>query len=106
MISESTRQILQRRCKTLCQTHSLGIAYVAQVLGPRRHYLAGYGLPTAEPTGRLSVSDDIVLFWQGDLTEQAGLAFCDDLKDTVFSIERELAGCDTSSRTNCHSRGD
>lgn len=102
MISEATRQILQSKCRALCEAFSLDCAYIAQVLGPRRHYLAGYGSPGVAAAGQMSLSDDLVLFWHGALSQEAMSAFRSDLTDTVRGIERELTAKDAASfQANC-----
>ena len=106
MISEATRQILQSKCLALCEAFWLDCAYIAQILGPRRHYLAGYGAPTTSTPGQLRLSKDIVLFWHGDLSQEARLAFRNDLADTVRDIEREVTGKNAAPfQTNCHCKG-
>jgi len=97
MISKATRQVLQSKCRVLCEAFLLDCAYIAQDFGPRRHYLAGYGSLAAATARRLTLSDNLVLFWNGSISPEAMLAFRMDLSDTVRGIEQELSAKDAPS---------
>jgi len=91
MISETTKRALEVECRRLCEAWGLRRAYFAQVLGPRRHFLAGYGPMEADRPEPLRLSESLVLLWHGELTVEAREALRYDLEATVRRVERELA---------------
>jgi len=91
MITEATRRALEAKCKALCDAFALECAYFAQVLGPRRHYLAGYGEMKPEKPRQLLLSAHLALFWHGSLGREAEADVRTRLDGTVRRIERDLA---------------
>lgn len=91
MITEATRRVLEAKCKALCDDFALECAYFAQVLGPRRHYLAGYGEMRPGQPRQLLLSAHLALFWHGSLGKKAEADVRTRLDGTVRHIERDLA---------------
>ncbi|AEH44374.1 hypothetical protein Thein_0492 [Thermodesulfatator indicus DSM 15286] len=50
-----------------CREFGLKRVYFAEVLGKRRHFLAGAGEVTFEPPQSAKLSGDLVVFWEGEL---------------------------------------
>ena len=91
MITEATRRALEAKCKALCDAFALECAYFAQVLGPRRHYLAGYGEMKPEKPTQLLLSAHLALFWHGSLRKEAEADVRSRLDRTVRRVEQDLA---------------
>ena len=75
MMNSDTKKAIIAECKALCERFGLDQAYLAEPVGPRRHYLAGYGPSVTERPQQLRLSDSLVLFWQGELSDE-GCAEC------------------------------
>lgn len=82
---------MKAKCKALCDAFALECAYFAQVLGPRRHYLAGYGEMKPEKPRQLLLSAHLALFWHGSLGKEAEADVRTRLDGTVRRVEQDLA---------------
>ncbi|MFP4502120.1 MAG: hypothetical protein ACLFTT_14050 [Candidatus Hydrogenedentota bacterium] len=90
MISPDAEDQIITQCRQLCARFELDQAYIAQAVGPRRHYLAGYGNTADDKPHQLQLSDSLVLLWQGYLSE-AGCTECQRcLRALAQRIEEEL----------------
>jgi len=83
------REALGEECRRLCERYGLTQAYVVEIVGLRRHYLAGYGRPTMDKPEHLPLSEKIALFWHGTVPaeEQAGCTH--ELQDLAERWEKE-----------------
>ncbi len=91
MITPSTRQAVEAACQALCEAFALEGAYVVRVLGPRRHYLAGYGEIKPGKPGQWPLSKSVALFWHGRLGKDAEADVRARLEETVRLVERDMA---------------
>ncbi len=92
MLSSPIKRLLEQRCKDLCDRLGVSQVYVASVLGRRRHFLAGYGQPLPSQPEQMSLSPHLVVFWHGNLSEQARESLKTDLQRLTGFLEREIAG--------------
>jgi len=90
MPSNPIERLLEQRCKDLC--HRLGLAqvYVTHAFGRRRHYLAGYGQPLPSQPEQMPLSPHIVVFWHGELSEQARGSLKADFEKLTDFLEEQL----------------
>ncbi len=101
MPSHPTRRLIEQRCKDLCDRLGLAQVYVAQVIGRRRHYLAGYGCPLPDQPERMSLSSHLDVFWHGNLTEPTRKSLKADLKKLTAFVEERIA-----ATVSTHPEGD
>ena len=92
MLSSPIKRLLEQRCKDLCDKLRVAQVYVASVLGRRRHYVAGYGQPEPSQPEKMAISPHLVVFWHGNLTEQARESLKTDLQRLTGFLEKEIAG--------------
>ena len=85
---------MEAKCKALCDDCALECAYFAQVLGPRRHYLAGHGEMKPGKPCQILLSAHLALFWHGSSGKEAEADVRNRLNGTVRRIERDLANRD------------
>ena len=71
MIDDETRELLESTCRSLCDRFELTCVYFARILGPRRHYLAGWGEAVPDRPAQRALTEDLALFWQGDWSTDA-----------------------------------
>lgn len=91
MPSHPTRRLIEQRCKDLCDKLGLAQVYVTQVVGRRRHYLAGHGSPLPGQAEQMSLSPHLVAFWHGNLTEQTRESLKADLQRLTEFLENQVA---------------
>jgi len=91
VLTPQTKTALENTAKNICRQHHLSQFYFAQSLGPRRHYLAGYGQQTFNPAQHLTLSENVVVFWQGTLPDQARTLIKQALRPIAQMIEREIS---------------
>ncbi len=90
MITPSTEKRIITECCNLCETFRLDQAYLAQKVGPRLHYIAGYGAPSLDKPEQLPLSHNLVLLWHGVLPPEAK-DICQRQFDALMKrIEEEL----------------
>lgn len=102
MTRRSTENMIMMECRKFCETFRLDQVYLTEAVGPRRHYLGGYGHPSADKANRLRLSDRIVLFWHGSLPREAGDLCKRYFLNLTDRLERELSSpeeteCDNPS---------
>lgn len=93
-----TKRLIEQRCKDLCDSLGLAQVYVAQVVGRRRHYLAGYGYPLPGQAQQMPLSSHFVVFWHGNLGELTRESFKASLKGVTAFLEKELVACESSTK--------
>ncbi len=103
MPSHPTRRLIEQRCKDLCDRLGLAQLYVTQVIGRRRHYLAGHGCPLSDRPEQMSLSSRVDVFWHGNMTEPARKSLKADLKKLTAFVE-ELIDATQSSHPEGDSR--
>jgi len=102
MLSSPIKRLLEQRCKDLCDRLGLAQVYVTHAFGRRRHYLAGYGQPLPSQPEQMPLSPHLVVFWHGELSEQARESLKADLGKLTDFLEQQLVGhgrTDASSPT-------
>ncbi len=92
MLSSPIKRLLEQRCKDLCDRLGLAQVYVTHALGRRRHYLAGYGHPLPSQPEQMPLSPHLVVFWHGELSEQARESLKADLGKLTDFLEKQLVG--------------
>ncbi len=90
MLVFKTQQELKMLCQTLCQEYNLQSFYLAQIIGKRRHFLAGSGVECFSGVNRLNITEGITMFWQGRLTEIKAKLLAYQLVPLARRIEKEL----------------
>ncbi len=91
MIPPSTEQRIVAQCRELCKSFGLDQMYLAEVVGPRRHYLAGYGRPSLNRPEQLQLSAKVALLWHGAMTPAMQNACKDHLQPLIERLEHELS---------------
>jgi hypothetical protein len=81
MISGKDKKLLEDKCREICKEYNLGQAYFTRSLGPRRHFLAGFGKACFEEQQTIAFDSGIMFFAFGNIAEK-------DIK----KIKTELAG--------------
>jgi len=92
MLSDTTRKALADRAELICRKYKLRRAYFAQVLGKRRHFLAGFGEADYSRPEQMVLGHNIALFWHGELNEEARQAVMDSLGKLARTAGAELLG--------------
>ena len=87
-------------CRHICEAFGLQQAYFAEIIGPRRHYLAGHGTPTPEQPSQLALSERIAFFWCGALPAEEHNPLKRRLTGLAERLERELAAGHTASEVS------
>jgi len=90
------KRLIEQRCKDLCDSLGLAQVYVAQVVGLRRHYLAGHGCPLPGPAEQMSLSPHFVVFWHGSLSESTRESFKAALEELTTFLKKEVVACESS----------
>jgi len=65
MLTDSAKDELRFVLKKLCQNYNLEHAYLARKIGKRRHFLVGYGKESFTQTNHIDLTNQIIIFWQG-----------------------------------------
>jgi hypothetical protein len=86
-----TKRSIEQRCKDLCDRLGLAQVYVAQVVGRRRHYLAGHGDPLPGQAEQMSLGPHFVVFWHGNLSESTRKSLKADLQELTAFFEEQAA---------------
>lgn len=71
MITPLIEKTIIAKCRAICEIFRLEQVYLAEIAGPRRHYLAGFGRSSQSNPGQLHLSDKVALFWHGALPSEA-----------------------------------
>ncbi|MDX9703957.1 MAG: hypothetical protein RBU23_13075 [Candidatus Auribacterota bacterium] len=87
MLIDNKRQQLNLFLKDLCEKHAFEHAYIAQKIGKRRHFIAGYGKENFTHTNRIDINGKIVFFWQGCSKILDMETFMDNLISIVKQLE-------------------
>ena len=90
MLSPVTEKRVRETCQQLCERLGLEKLYLAETVGPRRHYLAGYGDSSVERPHQFQLSDKITVLWCGILSQEKKECFIRSLRTLVEQVEREL----------------
>jgi len=90
MLTPKTKNLLKKTARELCRKNSLTQVYFAQPLGRRQHYLAGYGEENYTSTEHLVLSQNLVIFWQGILSEEVKLLIQCNLIPLAEIVEHEM----------------
>jgi hypothetical protein len=90
MIAPSTRNEAIRECRKLCERFGLSQVYLAEIVGSRRHYLAGYGEATFDQPEQCRLSEKIALFWHGTSSPEMPALCRVHLRGLTARLEREL----------------
>jgi len=91
MVTAPTEQKIIAACREISETYGLEQVYLTEIVGPRRHYIAGYGLPSLERAGQVQVSDRLILFWHGTLSPEMQETCKTKFTPLVAGIEQELS---------------
>jgi hypothetical protein len=91
MITASTEQKIIARCRECCKHFHLDQVYLARAMGPRRHYLAGCGLPAFENPEQAALSDKLVVHWQGALSPEQEKHLVRCFRGLKEKVEQELS---------------
>lgn len=83
-------------CRKFCESFRLDQVYLAEVVGPRRHYLGGYGRPSLNKAGQLWLSDKIMLFWHGLLPVEIQDVCKRHFRHLIDRLEGELCSIEES----------
>ncbi|MBN2309889.1 MAG: hypothetical protein JXR94_13020 [Candidatus Hydrogenedentes bacterium] len=89
-ITEHDKARLTDVSRALCDEFDLDRLYFTQVLGKRRHFLAGCGHEGFVPSGHMGLSENLAVFWQGPLPERAQQELRTRLAPIVADIEKDL----------------
>lgn len=103
MLSALTTQEIVLECRAFCERFRLDQVYLAEVVGPRRHYLGGYGRPSLDKAEQLPLSGKIMLFWHGSPSPGAQEDCKKHFSSLAERIERELASCDPPQQAHAAS---
>ncbi len=90
MLTASSKKELKKNAEKIVKTYNLYNFYFAQMLGNRRHYLAGYRQQNFSDTESLSLTKKIEVFWQGNLTPRSIAAIKEILIPILKKIEKQL----------------
>jgi hypothetical protein len=90
-ITESTRRMLEIKCREICQVYGLGQVYVAEVIGPCRRYLAGYGRPEWAKPQHMALTPDLAMFWYGQLSTTVRDNIKNEFEQLMVRAKIELA---------------
>jgi hypothetical protein len=86
------KAMLAHVCRQVCEEFALEKAYFAEVLGQRRHYLAGHGQEGFVRAEHMPLDGDMAFFWQGHLTEGAQRRLRAALAQLMADLDEELNG--------------
>jgi len=64
------KEFLRELARRACRRFDLSRVYFAEVLGRRRHFLAGAGEETFLAPESAPLSEKLVVFWEGELKNQ------------------------------------
>lgn len=90
MITLATEKRIIAECRHLCETLGLDKVYLAETVGPRRHYLAGYGDTVLEQASQIQLTYRIAVLWYGVLHREQEAFFFRSLCALTEQVEREL----------------
>ncbi len=85
-----SKSFLQQLAYKACERYSLKRVYFAEILGKRRHFLAGAGQEAFLPLKCAALKGSLMVFWQGELpcAEEEFLAFLKKEINRGLSCER------------------
>lgn len=87
-------------CQKFCECFRLDQVYLAEVVGPRRHYLGGHGRPSLSKAEQLWLSDKIMMFWHGFLPVEIQDACKRHFRHLIARLEEELCAIEESPRAD------
>ena len=90
MITPATEKRIITECKRLCETLALDKVYLVETIGPRRHYLAGYGDTILEQPHQIQLTYRIAVLWYGALHQDQENFFIRSLCALTEQVECEL----------------
>jgi len=90
VLASPITRLIEQRCKDLCGRLGLAQVYVTQILGRRRHFLAGYGRPLPCKPEQMLLSPHLIVFWQGELAEPAREILRTNLQNLTDFVEQQL----------------
>jgi hypothetical protein len=91
MITPATEKLVVTECRRLCETLGLYQVYLAENMGKRRHYLAGYGQPRLGRPEQIQLTYTIAVLWHGTLLPEKEECFVRSLCALTERLEKELA---------------
>jgi len=86
-------------CRRLCETFGLQQAYLAEIVGRRRHYLAGYGQPSLDKPQQIALSGQVALFWHGPMPPESYAGCRRMFHSLIERLEHELPRCEEGPST-------
>ena len=90
-ITESTRRMLEIKSREICRVYGLEQVYVAEVIGPRHRYLAGYGQPEWARPQHMALTSSLMMFWYGQLSTAARDNIKEEFEQLMVRAKIELA---------------
>lgn len=84
------REAVEHECRRLCERYGLSQAYVAEIVGRRRHFLAGYGRPSADKPQQMRLSEKVALFWHGNIPGEAQPDCARELRNLAERLEKNM----------------
>ena len=90
-MTEKTILFLEEISRRICEKYKLENVYFTQIIGKRRHHLAGCGKEVVLPAEQMELSGNISVFWQGNLTGDLANLLREELAPVAERLEKELA---------------
>ena len=89
--------MIEFHCRDLCERFHLQQVYLAQVLGPRRHYLAGYGQTVPGRPQQLALTANLVMFLHGALSTTVLKHIRKESKEWAVRVQEELTAAEKAA---------
>lgn len=80
--------VLKESAQRLRRDYGLKRVYFTRRFGRRAHFLAGCGETAFEPAGRMGLSENLEIHWQGALREEDRLEIRNKLEPITRSVEQ------------------
>ncbi|MDQ7032832.1 MAG: hypothetical protein Q9M37_09005 [Desulfonauticus sp.] len=87
---QKLKQILAQKAKELCLKYKLEKVYFTQILGKRSHFLAGYGQESFVRPKKITLSDQLAVFIEGELTPAQNTSLKQELIPFAQKIKEGL----------------